>query len=198
MPTGLTVRTPTLEIGYEASRGRHRLPRRVVARVPGRCPRLGRRGPSAGGGWISGAGAVSARLRADPLPRCRGAAHGAAGSDCPGSASISWRRWVSTRVGSAGYDWGGRAACITAILAPERVQALVTIGGYNVQNTLVAQRTVCGQAGACALVPMVLQYRAGPGRPRAASSRYLPTPLGGMVADLAFRRRHLRAHGLVL
>jgi pimeloyl-ACP methyl ester carboxylesterase len=41
------------------------------------------------------------------------------------------------RVGLAGYDWGGRAACITAILAPERVRALVTIGGYNVQNTLV-------------------------------------------------------------
>jgi pimeloyl-ACP methyl ester carboxylesterase len=36
----------------------------------------------------------------------------------------------------AGYDWGGRAACIAAILAPERVRALVTIGGYNVQNTL--------------------------------------------------------------
>jgi pimeloyl-ACP methyl ester carboxylesterase len=36
----------------------------------------------------------------------------------------------------AGYDWGGRAACITAILRPERVRALVTIGGYNVQNTL--------------------------------------------------------------
>jgi pimeloyl-ACP methyl ester carboxylesterase len=35
----------------------------------------------------------------------------------------------------AGYDWGGRAACIAAILAPERVRALVTIGGYNVQNT---------------------------------------------------------------
>jgi pimeloyl-ACP methyl ester carboxylesterase len=40
------------------------------------------------------------------------------------------------RVALAGYDWGGRAACITAILAPERVRALVTIGGYNVQNTL--------------------------------------------------------------
>src|SRR5207245_1278428 len=38
--------------------------------------------------------------------------------------------------GLAGYDWGGRAACIAAILAPERVRALVTIGGYNVQNTL--------------------------------------------------------------
>jgi len=36
----------------------------------------------------------------------------------------------------AGYDWGGRAACIAAILAPARVRALVTIGGYNVQNTV--------------------------------------------------------------
>ena len=36
----------------------------------------------------------------------------------------------------AGYDWGGRAACISAILAPERVRALVTIGGYNIQNTV--------------------------------------------------------------
>lgn len=36
----------------------------------------------------------------------------------------------------AGYDWGGRAACIAAILAPARVRALVTIGGYNVQDTL--------------------------------------------------------------
>lgn len=36
----------------------------------------------------------------------------------------------------AGYDWGGRAACLAAILAPERVRALVSIGGYNVQNTI--------------------------------------------------------------
>jgi pimeloyl-ACP methyl ester carboxylesterase len=40
------------------------------------------------------------------------------------------------RVALAGYDWGGRAACIAAILAPGRVRALVTIGGYNVQNTV--------------------------------------------------------------
>jgi pimeloyl-ACP methyl ester carboxylesterase len=44
------------------------------------------------------------------------------------------------RVALAGYDWGGRAACISAIVAPDRVQALVTIGGYNVQNTLAAPR----------------------------------------------------------
>jgi pimeloyl-ACP methyl ester carboxylesterase len=34
----------------------------------------------------------------------------------------------------AGYDWGGRAACIVAALWPERVAGLVSIGGYNVQN----------------------------------------------------------------
>jgi pimeloyl-ACP methyl ester carboxylesterase len=33
-----------------------------------------------------------------------------------------------------GYDWGGRAACISAALWPERVSGLVTCNGYNVQN----------------------------------------------------------------
>ncbi len=32
----------------------------------------------------------------------------------------------------AGYDWGGRAACIVAALWPERVRGLVTGGGYNI------------------------------------------------------------------
>ena len=34
----------------------------------------------------------------------------------------------------AGYDWGGRAACIVAALWPERARCLVTCGGYNLQN----------------------------------------------------------------
>jgi pimeloyl-ACP methyl ester carboxylesterase len=34
----------------------------------------------------------------------------------------------------AGYDWGGRAACIVAALWPERAHGLVTGGGYNVHN----------------------------------------------------------------
>jgi pimeloyl-ACP methyl ester carboxylesterase len=33
-----------------------------------------------------------------------------------------------------GYDWGGRACCIVAALWPERVQGLVTGGGYNVHD----------------------------------------------------------------
>jgi len=34
----------------------------------------------------------------------------------------------------AGYDWGGRAACIVAALWPERVGGLVTVNSYNIQN----------------------------------------------------------------
>lgn len=34
----------------------------------------------------------------------------------------------------AGYDWGGRAACIVAALWPERVEALVSGNSYNIQN----------------------------------------------------------------
>ena len=34
----------------------------------------------------------------------------------------------------AGYDWGGRAACIVAALWPHRVRGLVTVGGYNIHD----------------------------------------------------------------
>ena len=38
----------------------------------------------------------------------------------------------------AGFDWGGRAACIAAALRPERVRALVTCCGYQIQNIAAA------------------------------------------------------------
>ncbi len=34
----------------------------------------------------------------------------------------------------AGYDWGGRAACIVAALWPQRVRGLVTGNGYMIQD----------------------------------------------------------------
>lgn len=40
------------------------------------------------------------------------------------------------RFAVAGYDWGGRAACVAAALHPERVRAAVLIGGYSIQDTL--------------------------------------------------------------
>ena len=45
-----------------------------------------------------------------------------------------------------GYDWGGRAACIAAALAPDRVRAAVIIGGYTIQNTLAAPRPASPEA----------------------------------------------------
>ncbi len=38
------------------------------------------------------------------------------------------------RAALAGFDWGGRAACIVAALWPERVRCLVSANGYNVQD----------------------------------------------------------------
>ena len=43
----------------------------------------------------------------------------------------------------AGYDWGGRAACVVAALWPERVSGLVSCGtGYNLQNSRIALKPV--------------------------------------------------------
>jgi len=40
----------------------------------------------------------------------------------------------------AGYDWGGRAACIVSALWPERVIGLVSATGYNIQDIANALR----------------------------------------------------------
>ena len=40
----------------------------------------------------------------------------------------------------AGYDWGGRAACVVAALWPERCEGLVSFNSYNIQN--IAQSMV--------------------------------------------------------
>ena len=49
----------------------------------------------------------------------------------------------------AGYDWGGRAACIVSALWPRRVRGLVTCGGYNLQDIAAS-----GQPG-----PAAAEYR---------------------------------------
>ena len=38
----------------------------------------------------------------------------------------------------AGYDWGGRAACVVAALWPERCAGLVSLNSYNIQNISAA------------------------------------------------------------
>ena len=40
----------------------------------------------------------------------------------------------------AGYDWGGRAACVVAALWPERCAGLVSLNSYNIQNISTAMK----------------------------------------------------------
>jgi len=42
----------------------------------------------------------------------------------------------------AGYDWGGRAACVAAALYPERCVGLVCVNSYLIQNIARAQEPV--------------------------------------------------------
>ncbi|MFD7307077.1 alpha/beta fold hydrolase [Promicromonospora sp. NPDC059942] len=42
----------------------------------------------------------------------------------------------------AGYDWGGRAACVVAALRPERVTGLVSVNGYLIQDVAAAARPI--------------------------------------------------------
>jgi pimeloyl-ACP methyl ester carboxylesterase len=137
MPTSFTVRTPTLEIGYAAHGDAAGFPIVLLHGFPDDArawdavaPPLAAAGYRVLVPYLRGYGPT--RFLDPAAPRM--AQQAAIGQDL-----LDFMDALGLdRVGLAGYDWGGRAACITAILAPERVRALVTIGGYNVQNTLAA------------------------------------------------------------
>jgi pimeloyl-ACP methyl ester carboxylesterase len=131
----LVVRTPTLEIGYEASGPAGGFPVILLHGFPDDvraydavAASLAAAGHRVLVPYLRGYGPT--RFLDSAAPRM--AQQAAIGQDLLdfmdalglGSAAL------------AGYDWGGRAACIAAILAPQRVRGLVTIGGYNVQDTL--------------------------------------------------------------
>lgn len=130
-----TVRTPTLEIGYEEWGEAGGAPVVLLHGFPddahawdGVAPGLAAGGCRVLAPYLRGYGPT--RFLDAGAPRlAQQAAIGQDLLDFLDALGIE-------RAGLAGYDWGGRAACITAILAPARVRALVTIGGYNVQNTI--------------------------------------------------------------
>jgi pimeloyl-ACP methyl ester carboxylesterase len=139
VPTNLTVRTPTLEIAYEAHGDATGFPIVLLHGFPDDvrawddvAPPLAADGYRVLVPYLRGYGPT--RFLDDAAPRmAQQAAMAHDLHDFLDALGIA-------RVALAGYDWGGRAACITAILEPERVRALVTIGGYNVQNTLAPPR----------------------------------------------------------
>jgi len=134
-----TVRTPTLEIGYEEWGDAGGAPVVLLHGFPDDAhawervaPPLTARGCRVVAPYLRGYGPT--RFLDPAAPRmAQQAAIGQDLLDLMDALGIE-------RAALAGYDWGGRAACIAAILAPARVRALVTIGGYNVQNTLAPPR----------------------------------------------------------
>src|SRR5207237_10135436 len=139
MPNVLTVRTPTLEIAYEAYGREGGVPVVLLHGFPDDArafdavaPPLTAAGHRVLVPYLRGYGPT--RFLDPAAPRmAQQAAIGQDLLDFMDALRIE-------RAALTGYDWGGRAACIAAILKPERVRALVTIGGYNVQNTNAPSR----------------------------------------------------------
>jgi pimeloyl-ACP methyl ester carboxylesterase len=146
MPTSLTVRTPTLDIGYVAYGDAEGFPIVLLHGFPDDAQAWGEVAPPL----------ASAGYRV-LVPYLRG--YGPTRFLDPSTPRMAQQAAIAQdlldfmealgleRAALSGYDWGGRAACITAILAPERVRSLVTIGGYNVQNTLAAPSSVAADEG---------------------------------------------------
>src|SRR5262245_2943958 len=138
-PELLSLRTPTLEVAYEANGDRRGLPVILLHGFPddvrawdGVVPPLVASGHRVLVPYLRGYGPT--RFLDSGAPRM--AQQAAIGQDLLDFMGIL----DLAPVVLAGYDWGGRAACIASLLAPERVRALVTIGGYNVQNTIGPHR----------------------------------------------------------
>ena len=135
MPDILRVRTRTLEIGYEAHGDVDGVPVILLHGFPDDArawdsvaPSLATAGYRVLVPYLRGYGPTHFLESAEP----RMAQQAAIGQDL-----LDFMNALGVpAAGLAGYDWGGRAACIVALIAPERVLALVTIGGYNVQNTV--------------------------------------------------------------
>lgn len=68
----------------------------------------------------------------------------------------------------AGYDWGGRAACVAAALWPQRAAGLVSVGGYNIQDIARADAPLPPALE----FPLWYQYYFHAERGRAGLSRY--------------------------
>jgi len=134
-----TIRTPTLEIAYEESgpgAGRpvvllHGFPDDVHA-YDGVAPPLAALGWHVYVPYLRGYGPT--RFLAAETPRSGQQA--ALGHDLVDFMDALGLQQAVL----AGYDWGGRAACVVAALWPERVTGLVTIGGYNIQNIAEAAK----------------------------------------------------------
>ena len=130
-----SVATPVLNIGYRESGNPGGMPIILLHGFPDDihawddvAPPLGKAGYRVLVPYLRGFGAT--RFRDPAAPRM--AEQAAIGQDVIDFADAL----KLERFAVAGFDWGGRAACITAALHENRVRAAVLIGGYTIQNTV--------------------------------------------------------------
>jgi pimeloyl-ACP methyl ester carboxylesterase len=132
-PTPLTLRTPTLEIAYEANGPEDGIPVILLHGFPddpraydGTLGKLEALGCRVLAPWLRGYGPTRFLDTATP----RSGQQAALGADL---IAFMDALHVESAV-LVGYDWGGRAACIVAALWPERCRGLVNVGAYNIQD----------------------------------------------------------------
>src|SRR5438093_1260767 len=147
MPDILRVRTRTLEIGYEAHGDVDGVPVILLHGFPDDArawdsvaPSLATAGYRVLVPYLRGYGPTHFLESAEP----RMAQQAAIGQDL-----LDFMNALGLpAAGLAGYDWGGRAACIVALIAAERALALGPISGYNVQDTVTAPGAARWRRGA--------------------------------------------------
>jgi pimeloyl-ACP methyl ester carboxylesterase len=134
-PAAALINTPTLTIAYEDNGSKQGFPVILLHGFPDDvrawdevAPPLVQVGYRVLVPYLRGYGPTRFRARSTP----RMAEQAAIGQDLLDFADAL----RLDRFAVAGYDWGGRAAAIAAVLQPARVRAAVLIGGYTIQNTI--------------------------------------------------------------
>ena len=92
----------------------------------------------------------------------------------------------------AGYDWGGRAACIVAALWPERVRGLVTCGGYNMHDVAGSAKPASAEQEHRYWYQYYFHTERGRAGPDRKPPRHRQAAVDAVVAELELRRRDLR------
>ena len=142
-----TIQTPVLNIGFEESGNSAGFPIIMLHGFPDDVRAWdGVMSPLASAGhrllvpYLRGYG--STRFRDAAAPRM--AEQAAIGQDLIDFAdALGLQRFTV-----AGYDWGGRAACVASALHPDRIRAAVLMGGYSIQDVFSPPRPASPEAEA--------------------------------------------------
>jgi pimeloyl-ACP methyl ester carboxylesterase len=144
-PAVKRIRTAILEIGYHESGDAAGFPVILLHGFPddahaydGVAPVLAKAGYRALAVYLRGYGPT--RFLDPAAPRT--AEQAAIGQDVIDFADAM----KLPRFAVAGFDWGGRAACVASALHPDRVRAAVLMGGYSIQNTVTPGRAAAPEA----------------------------------------------------